>query len=99
MLDLVFVALVQAAAGTPATPAEDPQTESVQVTTDQPQEQPRRVCRRVRETGSRLGVRVCRDGGAEELGRQDRQHILDQLGAPVFDRPGDGQPAGENIGG
>jgi hypothetical protein len=88
MFDLIFVALVQAATGAPATPAEDPsQTESVQVTTQAaPPEQPRRVCRRVRETGSRLGARVCTDGGSRELQRQEVEHALGVLANdPVFD--------------
>lgn len=61
MIDLIFVALFQAAAGDPAA-APDPNTEGAPqpaaTETEQESEEPRMVCRRGSEIGSRVTRRV-----------------------------------------
>lgn len=81
MLDLIFVALFQAASGQPAAPPEEaaPQAQSPAAEA-QPQAQDpadQRRCRRTAHTGSRIAsTRVCMSAREEERLREETRHEL-----------------------
>lgn len=74
MIDLIFVALLQAAAGDPAQPAEQqqnaPPAATAQTTVQTPAEE-QVICRREQITGTRLTQRVC-------MTAAERQRIEDE---------------------
>ncbi len=89
MIDLLFVALLQAAAGDPVAPANDPATtqeETASTTAEETSEEPRRpriMCRSPSPTGSRLGSRVqscVRSEEEEERISRDRREMEDMTG-------------------
>lgn len=84
MIEVLFVALMQAAAGPPAEVPQEPatteQTSEESVTVDpglaRVAERNRRRCRVDNITGSRLGARVCNsDAEREGLTREARQQL------------------------
>lgn len=81
MLDLIFVSLLQAAAGAPGTPPEAPPAEAAAPTAEaQPQAQDpadQVRCRRTAHTGSRIAsTRVCMSARQEEQLREQTRHEL-----------------------
>lgn len=73
MLDVFFIALLQAAAGPPAEPAEpapveqqEPQTQAEPAAPTSENERNRRRCRYETVTGSRMGATVCRSRTEEQ---------------------------------
>lgn len=89
MIDFLFVALLQAAAGDPATATTTPPTEQTTPTdqnaetTGEEARPTRRRCRSREMTGTRLsGVMVCRRG-QEDVQDQDTRETLHDLQRPA----------------
>lgn len=89
MLDLLFVALFQAAAGDPT--AQPPAEPAPEITATPPVEQAeeeddgadqRRVCRTQAYAGSRLGVRRCTSRSQAEREARETRQELDVLQRP-----------------
>jgi len=80
MIDLIFVALLQAAAGQaePANTPSEPAAQSAGQSTTQAQapQQPHERCRRELITGTRLTQRVCTTVGQDEHMADESRDIL-----------------------
>jgi hypothetical protein len=93
MIDLIFVALLQAAAGDPAQPAEQqegaapPAATAQQTTTQTPAEDGGVICRREQITGTRLTQRVCRTA-AERQALEDESRDMLQRQQQMMPRQG-----------
>lgn len=101
MLSSVFIALLQAAAGDPATV--DGTTEPAPVAAEAPRTERRRVCRRVESgTGRRIAERVCRyeEAPVEEsapAATQDTPNSNPQSGGASLPAPAPTAPADEDV--
>jgi hypothetical protein len=86
MLDLIFVALLQAAAGDPAVPADTPtaaqteETPTEQVTVQQPApaEDERVRCRREPVVGTRLSRRICTTAAQDRALADDARDMVNR---------------------
>ncbi len=77
MIDLIFVALFQTAAGEPAQEVEQPTEQPVaQQQSDEPA--PGVHCRMRRLVGSRIGTRVCTTEAWDRANRDDARQAVDR---------------------
>jgi hypothetical protein len=89
MLDLVFIALLQAVAGDPAAPA-DPAQAAPPATTEQPADQTSEPaadadegqdevrCRREPVVGTRLSRRICTTAAQDQAMREDARNMVNR---------------------
>jgi hypothetical protein len=96
MLDVLFVALFQAAVGPPAEPAEpgpveqqEPQTQAEPDTPTSQNERNRRRCRYETVTGSRMGATVCLSQN-EEQELENEGRVLLQNAMRMWDNQSSG---------
>jgi len=82
MIDLVLIALLQAAAGDPAPAAETPpqQTQQTEQAQGQPESQPaeERRCRREVVVGTRMTRRVCTTPSEDRAAEQEARRLTDR---------------------
>jgi len=90
MIDMLFVALFQGAAGDPTTPPTDQPTATTTATTPdststqtpqqttQPTTQPVRRCTRVHETGSMITRTRCTTAAQDDQNNEDARQALDR---------------------